>query len=70
MRGKTGTSTNGTIHRRPSQKGDRRCKDCKHLIYLCSVKKGEQFNYYCKVAHQPKHYTTKCYCSHYREKQL
>lgn len=65
MKGGTGTST-GSIYRRPIQRGNRRCKDCLHLKSGLRIVKGEQFNYYCDATHKPTHYTTKCYCSHYK----
>lgn len=71
MKGKVGTSTSGVVHRRPSQRGNRRCKDCVYLKYGLSVVRGETYNYFCSATKkkEPKHYTTKCYCSHYKPMQ-
>ena len=69
MKGSTGTSTSGSMTYRPRQKGNRRCKDCEHLQYLVSIRGDEQFNYYCDATHQPKHYTSKCFCKRFKAKQ-
>lgn len=68
MKGSSGTSTSGRICRRASQRGNRACKNCLHLQYHFSIVKNEAFNYYCDAVHQPKHYTSKCFCKYYREK--
>lgn len=64
MKNSVGTSLGGHIVRRKRQNGNRLCKKCVHLQY----KPTAEYNYFCDKSGEPKYYTTRCFCKHYKEK--
>lgn len=66
MRNSVGTATNTIIYTRKRQKGNRRCKNCVHLKY--SANPTKDCSYRCDVTGEPKEFTKKCYCKHYKSK--
>lgn len=64
MQGKYGTSMQGIEYRKPA-KGNRKCKECKHLYFGII---GKSSCYKCEIKKQPRYYTSVCYCKNFEKK--
>lgn len=64
MKGKHGVSMQ-SIEYAPKKKGNRKCAECKHLVYKVTKNKSP---YWCEAKRQARYYTAQCYCREYEER--